>query len=521
LGALVIGLFGVGESRIIAAATVPSALILPYYTVFEEKRDSNSVSVYRIDASTGALRRAAGSPVPSGQGPHLEALSPDGRFAYVVNDGSHSISAYAFDAGTGALRPVKGSPFPLDYSPSAYSEFTILPAGTFAYVVSDAGISAFSIDATTGALAPVPGSPFATTHSDGVGTVSMAIDPSQRFAYVVNQYRGTLATYSIGKTGALELSGSMADAAINNNAPGSTGYLKIDPKGRFLYVTGINKVEVYALDPASGTLATPPAHLSLGIGVNAGFRLAIDPAGKFAYAIDGERIYSYTIGATNGALKAVPGRKFALSTAADASDITIDPTGRFVYVFAAGSKDFAPSVSAYSINPATGELTPLARSPFTIAADLSDPIHRWFNAGRCPVFNDVRAEDTAPFTKLESDGVVFERPQKYGRGYYYDPKSHAALYYPSKDSEGTFTLRLIGPPPRAIQPLDLALHTKSGISLGSSADSVVAALGKPKIVRGCGRQRYIYLRSREGEPESLQFTIDNGRVIEIFEDFPG
>jgi hypothetical protein len=29
------------------------------------------------------------------------------------------------------------------------------------------------------------------------------------------------------------------------------------------------------------------------------------------------------------------------------------------------------------------------------------------------------------------------------------------------------------------------------------------------------------LRNRDGEPTSLEFTIDDGRVIEIFEDFGG
>jgi hypothetical protein len=65
------------------------------------------------------------------------------------------------------------------------------------------------------------------------------------------------------------------------------------------------------------------------------------------------------------------------------------------------------------------------------------------------------------------------------------------------------------------------LHTASGIKLGSSSAEVVSLLGKPKIVNACGLQRYIYLRNREGEPTSLQFTIGNGRVTEIFEDFGG
>jgi 6-phosphogluconolactonase (cycloisomerase 2 family) len=521
LGVLAIGLFGAGAGRIIAAPSAAFALIVPYFRVTGDIRGSDSVSVYRIDGATGTVTRAAGPPVKAAQDPHVGALAPGGRFVYVVNDGSHNVSAYELNATTGALRPVPGSPFALGYSPSGFREITIDPGGTFAYVVSDAGVSAFSIDAKTGALTPVPGSPFATTHADGFGTASIAIGPSERFAYVLNHGANTISAYSIAKTGALAPAGSPLDAGQNSNDLQSLARARIDPKGNFLYVTGRNWVYIYAIDTTRGTL-TPPAHVSLGIGDGAVRGFAIDPAGKFAYAIDEGRIYSYTIDATTGALKAAMGRRFALTTGAFPDDVTIDPTGRFAYVFASGSRTVAPSIDAYRIDAATGELTPLTHSPFLVAADTSDPIHRWFNAGRCPAFDGATLADTAPLAKRDSEGVLFDPMTAKTRGYFYDPKRRAALYYPNTDSAGTFTLRVSGPPPAGVPRHDLSeLHTGSGIKLGSRAASVVAALGKPKIVRGCGLQRYVYLRSEEGEPTSLQFTIDDGRVTEIFEDFGG
>ncbi len=155
-------------------------------------------------------------------------------------------------------------------------------------------------------------------------------------------------------------------------------------------------------------------------------------------------------------------------------------------------------------------------------AVAGDPIARWFDAGRCAAFEVVTLADTAPVLKRDSDGVMFDRVTANTRGYFYDPKSRAALYYPETDSAGTFTLQVSGPPPPGVPQHDLStLHTASGIRLGSSAASVVAHLGAPKIVNGCGLRRYLYQRSREGEPTSLQFTIRSGRVVEIFEEFGG
>jgi hypothetical protein len=296
--------------------------------------------------------------------------------------------------------------------------------------------------------------------------------------------------------------------------------VRIDPKGKFLYVTGRTWVYIYAIDGATGTL-TSRAHVGLGIGDDAVRGFAIDPAGKFAYAIDSGHVYSYAIDATTGALNALPGRSVSLGTSEYPDSITIEPTGRFAYVFAPGSIVATP-IWAYRIDPATGELTPVTHSPFAVAADTSDPVARWFKAGRCAAFDGATVADSAPLAKHDSEGVIFDRVTASTRGYFYDPKSRAALYYPNTDSAGTFTLRVSAPPPAGVPRHDLSrLHTGSGLKLGSPASSVVAALGKPKIVRGCGQQRYVYLRSEEGEPTSLQFTIDDGRVIEIFEDFGG
>jgi len=109
--------------------------------------------------------------------------------------------------------------------------------------------------------------------------------------------------------------------------------------------------------------------------------------------------------------------------------------------------------------------------------------------------------------------------------YVYDPRTHVAYRHLGGDSGVVQTLREVdGPPPVSIPRVDLSgAQTQSGIKLGATAATVVQKLGKPRIVRACGLERYEYDDSRDptAEPNDLMFTIRNGRVIEIFHTVEG
>ena len=91
------------------------------------------------------------------------AVDPSGKFAYVANNNSNSVSAYTINSTTGALSPVSGSPFPTGSAPIAVA---VDPSGKFVYVANNNSnsVSAYTINSTTGALSPVSDSPFATGH---------------------------------------------------------------------------------------------------------------------------------------------------------------------------------------------------------------------------------------------------------------------------------------------------------------------------------------------------------------------
>src|SRR6202011_1547651 len=90
-----------------------------------------------------------------------------------------------------------GSPFAAGSGPFSVA---VDPSGKFAYVVNegDNTVSGYTINATTGALTPIAGSPFAGTA--GTYPQPVAVDPSGKFAYVANSSSTTVSGYTINAT---------------------------------------------------------------------------------------------------------------------------------------------------------------------------------------------------------------------------------------------------------------------------------------------------------------------------------
>src|SRR5258708_334349 len=175
-----------------------------------------------------------------------------------------------------SLAPVPGSPFRARYLPLAVA---VDPTGKFAYV-ANAGefgtfrgsVSAYSIGAN-GALTPVPGSPFEA----GLASHSVAVDPTGKFAYVVNAGSHNVSAFSIGTDGALTPLTRSPFAA--GERPRSVA---VDPSGKFAYVAngGSNNVSGYRIDRSTGALdPVPGSPFAAGSGP---ISVAITPLVPFA-----------------------------------------------------------------------------------------------------------------------------------------------------------------------------------------------------------------------------------------------
>jgi len=71
---------------------------------------SNDVAAYAIAPGSGMLTLS--STITAGRVPLTVAVDPAGLFVYAVNQTSSNVSVFAVDAATGALAAVAGSPFP-------------------------------------------------------------------------------------------------------------------------------------------------------------------------------------------------------------------------------------------------------------------------------------------------------------------------------------------------------------------------------------------------------------------------
>ena len=86
---------------------------------------TGSVAGYTIDAVSGSLTAVPGSPFMAGTVPVGVAVDPAGRFVFTANQGSDltnysgTVSVYTVDANTGALTPVSGSPFAAGPEPTS------------------------------------------------------------------------------------------------------------------------------------------------------------------------------------------------------------------------------------------------------------------------------------------------------------------------------------------------------------------------------------------------------------------
>jgi DNA-binding beta-propeller fold protein YncE len=226
------------------------------------------------------------------------------------------------------------------------------------------------IDPGTGALTAIAGSPFAA----GSFPHCVAVDPSDRFAYVANGFDNSVSGYMIDPgTGALT-----AIASSPFSAGSFPQYVAVDPSGKFAY--GANQLTAnisgYTIDPNTGAL-TAMAGSPFTAG-EAPVSVAVDPSDKFAYAANeaSGTVSGYTIDQSTGALTAIVGSPFIAGFVPQS--VAITPLVPFAASFAkleikarpeAGfdlKESFTLARNTNGINPATENVT-LQIATFSVA----------------------------------------------------------------------------------------------------------------------------------------------------------
>jgi 6-phosphogluconolactonase len=217
----------------------------------------------RLQPASAAVQHTGSSVNPTRQTkPHAHAinLDPENRFAYVPDLGLDKVMIYRFDAAKGTLTP--GEPPFATVTPGAGPRhIAIAPSGRTAWVINeiDCTVTTFTRDPRTGALTAaqtISTLPAGLAMAPDFSTAEVLLHPSGRFLYGSNRGHHSLTVFAVDdKTGALTF---VQNQSTLGRTPRGFG---IDPTGAYLVAAnqGSDSVVVFRIDRATGQL-TPTGH---------------------------------------------------------------------------------------------------------------------------------------------------------------------------------------------------------------------------------------------------------------------
>jgi 6-phosphogluconolactonase len=171
----------------------------------------DEIFIYRFDSTKGTL--TASDPkfvsVNAGAGPRHFEFSPNGKFAYVINEMQSTVTAFSYDADRGQLHSLQTiSTLPKDFAgANDDAEIQVHPSGKFLYA-SNRGhdsIAVFAIDQSKGTLTALE-----YVSTQGKQPRSFEIDPTGSRLFAANQKSDSIVIFRIDpKTGRLAPTGDV------------------------------------------------------------------------------------------------------------------------------------------------------------------------------------------------------------------------------------------------------------------------------------------------------------------------
>lgn len=277
---------------------------------------TGSISPFAIQASSNppGLLSAASAPVSFGSQPFSVVVDGSGTFAYVSDRTAAQIFGFTIASPAGTLTALTRPSSDVFGGPAGQA---VSQYGSTLFTVDFEGNSIFeSTIGNTGVLTSnnsITGSPLIASH--GISPVAVAVDPSNRFVYVVCQGNNLVIGYAFtdtasGNSATLSLLSGTGATVTTGNTPVAIAF---EPTGHFLYVvnSGDNTISAFSINQTTGVLtslgpAIPvPAIVAGGIAqlpppvVAAIFA---DPSGKFLYVVNNNEASSPIPGTVTGFL---------------------------------------------------------------------------------------------------------------------------------------------------------------------------------------------------------------------------
>jgi 6-phosphogluconolactonase (cycloisomerase 2 family)/PKD repeat protein len=232
-------------------------------------------------------------------------------------------------------------------------------AGTL-YAALSGGARPYAIDATSGALTA------GTVVAAGTTPAAVAVSPSGGQLYVANSGSDSITRLQITADGSLS---SLLTSTKANGVGTAPDGLAMTPDGRFLYVAdaATGKISAYSVSSVTGDLTelTPDSTFDAGTTTSAPAGLTMAASGAYLYAAlrGDDKVAGWSIDGATGALTPLAGSPY------DAGDgptgIAIAPDGTRLLVANAGDG----TIGRYLITAGAPSPLPVATAPVVAGAD--------------------------------------------------------------------------------------------------------------------------------------------------------
>jgi len=319
-----------------------------------------SITTFRID-KRGRFRHHIQTPVSNS--PDDGVLHPSARYFYTVSKTSGTISIFRVNSTTGELKETRESPY--EFGLGKPNKILAHPGGRFVYVASlTEGVVALAVDKQTGELRQI-GEPYPT----GRFTRSLVLHPRGQFLYAINAHSNTISGFRINKkTGQLtnlnyspyDAGGKRAEGnedSLGDNLPddsaGTPYAAAIDSRGLYMYVTNWagSSISAFRISNKDGSLK-PVKGSPFTAGISP-YAPVIHPSGEFLYVsswVD-DTMWVYRIMKSNGALKPIKENEFS-SHGYSPLTMVFDESGKHAYV----PNGESASITMYEVTKKTGTL---------------------------------------------------------------------------------------------------------------------------------------------------------------------
>ena len=298
--------------------------------------DNNNGSIAQYSISNGLLNALSPSTISSGgNAPTSIIITKDGLNTYVTNNGSNSIGQFSRNTSTGVLTLytyIGISPYPITIATGSNPyNITISPDGLSVYVpnYNSNTVSEYSRSTSTGLLTSIG------TIATGSGANSITISPDGLSAYVTTSNNNSVSEFSRStSTGLL--------TSIGTIATGTTPYgITISPDGLFAYVSNYNDntVSEYSRSTSTGLLTEyqqPVSAVISALGAPSAISISPDGADAYVTTSNNNSVSEFSINTTTGLLALLATTSIG-TVGIKPTSIIVSPNGNNVYVTDADS----------------------------------------------------------------------------------------------------------------------------------------------------------------------------------------